>query len=139
MVEGAANLVLSLILVKVLSDDIRIVGVILATIITSLFICHIVEPYVIFRHVFSSSPKAFYIRNYLYIVLFTVCLLVMTFIKDASGVGAEMQGIKGILVNGTISVVVSLVALVLVSLVDKEFRDNMLALRKNLRLKEWKD
>lgn len=138
LAEGVANLVLSLILVIVLPGDIRIVGVIIATIITSLFICHVVEPYVIFRHVFNSSPKSFYIRNYLYIALFTACLFLMTFIKDTVGVESENSVFTKILVYGFISVGISVIALGLVAVIDKEFRNNMLALRKNLRIKEWK-
>lgn len=136
--EGIANLVLSLILVNVLSDDYRIVGVIIATVITTLSICHIVEPYIIFRHVFNCSPKHFYIRNYLYIALFTACLFLMVFIKDNVGIGSEINGFSGILVNGFISVGISAIALGIVSVIDKEFRNNMLALKKNLRVKEWK-
>lgn len=136
ILEGVVNLILSLILVNVLSEDMRIVGVILATIITTLFICHTVEPFIIFRHVFNGSPKAFYVRNYLYIALFTCCLIGMTFIRD--WIGTESSDITGIVINGGLSVAVSLVALGLVALVDKDFRGAMLALKKNLNIKEWK-
>ena len=136
IVEGVVNLILSLILVNVLSEDMRIVGVILATIITTLVICHTVEPFIIFRHVFNGSPKAFYVRNYLYIALFTCCLIGMTFIRD--WIGTESSDITGIVINGCLSVAVSLVALGLVALVDKDFRGAMLALKKNLNIKEWK-
>lgn len=132
LTEGVVNLVLSLILVNVLSDDIRIVGVILATIITTLFICHTVEPHIIFRHVFNCSPKSFYIRNYSYIALFTACLFLMTFIKDTTGIGSDLIGFTGILVNGFMSVGISAIMLGLVAVIDKEFRNNMLSIKKHL-------
>ena len=135
--EGVLNLILSLILVIVLPENIRIVGVILATVVTTLSICHVVEPFIIFRHVFKSSPKKYYIRNYLYIMLFTVCLFGLSFLTDK--LGLELRGFTGILVNGSISLGISAVALGLVILVDKEFRRNLLALKKNLNVKEWKD
>ena len=133
--EGVANLILSLIFVNILSEDLRIAGVILATIITTLFICHTVEPFILFRHVFKGSPKSFYVRNYLYIALFTCCLTGMTFIKDMFGSGS--YGVSGIFKNGILAVAVSAAALGLVMIVDKEFRSSILALRRNLNVKEW--
>ena len=62
----------------------------------------------------------------------------MVFIKDNVGIGSEINGFSGILVNGFISVGISAIALGIVSVIDKEFRNNMLALKKNLRVKEWK-
>lgn len=132
MIEGVANLVLSLILVNVLSDDIRIVGVILATVITTLFICHAIEPHIIFRHVFNCSPKSFYIRNYSYIALFTACLILMYIIKETTGIGSDLNGFTGILVNGFVSVGISAIVLGLVAVIDKEFRNNMLSIKKHL-------
>ena len=65
VVEGVLNIILSILLVKVLPEDYSVVGVIVATIITNLFICHIVEPYVLFKNAFKSSPKKFYFKKYI--------------------------------------------------------------------------
>lgn len=136
IVEAVANLILSLIFVNILSEEMRVVGVILATIITTLLICHVVEPFIIFRNVFNRSPKPFYIRNYLYIALFTACLSVLTILKDK--IGPDLTGFNGILVHGLLSLGVSAVALGLVTICDKEFRNYLLTVRKNLNVKAWK-
>ncbi len=128
--EGTVNIILSLLFVNILPEDLKIVGVIFATILTTLFICHIVEPYVIFRHVFESSPKPFYIRNYLYTVLFTVCLVVFPYI--AKTLGLESNGIKGILLNGSLSLGVSVAALFIVAVIDKQFRNSVFTALKSI-------
>ena len=73
--EGIVNLILSLIFVKVFPDEYRVVGVIAATIVTNLSICHIVEPYVLFRHVLNKSCFGFCVKNYALIALFVGMLL----------------------------------------------------------------
>ena len=75
LAEGVANLILSLIFVKIFPENYRVVGVIVATIITNLLICHIVEPYVVFRHVLYKTPWGFYIKNFFFIALFASLLL----------------------------------------------------------------
>lgn len=117
LAEGLINLVLSLILVMVLPDSLQITGVILATIITTLTICDLVEPRVVFRHVFQKSPKGFYIRNYVYIGLFTACLGAMTYI-----IQPESNNYIGVLVNGGLSVAISLAAVLLLTVFDRTFR-----------------
>ena len=128
--EGAANITLSLLFVNILPEEYKIVGVIFATILTSLFICHIVEPHVIFKHVFNSSPKEFYIRNYLYTALFTVCLLAMPYLTGMLGI--ETKGIRGIFANGLLSLGVSFSALILVAVIDKEFRNSVFTALKSI-------
>jgi O-antigen/teichoic acid export membrane protein len=72
-VEGIVNVVFSVILVKLFG----VAGVILATIGTNLLICHVVEPFVVYRFAFSASPKRYYVKNYLYIGIFTLALLLL--------------------------------------------------------------
>lgn len=115
--EGIANLVLSLLFVQVFPEDLRIVGVIVATIITTMLICHIVDPYVVFKHAFKMSVKEYYIRNYSYIALFTLALILMTYLTRPAS-----SPVIGILVNGFISISVSLITLGFVAIVDKTFR-----------------
>ena len=58
--EGVTNLILSIILVKFLGLS----GVLIGTIITNLTICAIIEPYVLYKHGFQTSPKKLYIYYY---------------------------------------------------------------------------
>lgn len=125
--EGVINLLLSLFFVKVFPEEYKVVGVIAATIITTLVICNTVEPYVIFRHVFGRSPKAFYLRHYAYTGLFACALFVMARI-----VHPYDSEIRGILVNGFLSVGLSIGMLCLVFLVDKGFRTEVRIIGKKL-------
>ena len=123
--EGVVNLLLSLLFVLVFPEDFKVVGVIVATIITTLLICDVVEPRVVFRHVFGQSPRRFYVRNYAYTALFIGCLVGMTFLRR------ECDGeFTGLVVNGLISLTVSATAFGLVAAVDRTFREEV---RKMMR------
>ena len=121
--EGIVNLILSLFFVMVFPEDYRVVGVIIATIITNLLICDTVEPFVIFKHVFGQKPGRFFFRNYAYIGLFVVALAGMSFLTTE-----RADTISSILINGCISVVVSICLLAFVAVVDKEFRHEVLTM-----------
>ena len=124
--EGFINLILSLLFVTVFPEEYKVVGVIVATIITTLTICNTVEPYVVFHHVFSQSPKRFYIRHYAYTGIFIVSLFLMNSLKQSYD-----SQVKCVLVNGFISVGLSLTVLCLLSFTDKGFRSEIsLIIRK---------
>lgn len=128
--EGLSNLILSLLFVNIFPEDFQVVGVIVATIITSLLICDTVEPFVIFKHVFNSSPKRFYIKNYVFIGAF-VCTLVCEhyLIREVK------KSFTGIVVNGFVSIGISICLIGLISLFDKVFRMSLLSvLSKFVRL-----
>lgn len=118
--EGIANLILSLLFVQLFPEDLKVVGVIVATIITNLLICDTVEPFVVFKHVFGRSPRSFYFKNYSYIALFTLALFSLTRLSKTTSFP-----ITGILINGFISLGVSFIVLIFVALVDKSFRNSV--------------
>ena len=99
--EGLANLALSVWLV----NSIGVTGVIVATVVTNLLICHIVEPYVLYKHAFDASPKEYYVRNYGMILVFFAAL----FVLDGAMQRMENHWTQ-LLVNGCISVAISVVA-----------------------------
>ena len=121
--EGVANLFLSLLFVRLFPEEYRIVGVIVATIITSLLICHIVEPFVVFRHVFGQSSGGFCIKNYTYIALFAACAFAMTWL-----IHTYDSAVVSVLVNGSLSLAVSAAAFGFLMAVDSVFRTDALAL-----------
>ena len=124
--EGIANLILSIILVKFIG----VAGVIVATIITNVLICHIVEPYVLYKNVFKESPKKYYIQNYLYMIIFVLLMTVMTLLmQDIDGVW------KSLFINGLISIGISSVPCVVILIINKEFRNKCSNLTKPLILK----
>lgn len=113
IVEGVVNIILSISFVFLFG----VTGVIVATIVTNLLICHTVEPYVLFVHGFESSPKKYYIRNYIQIALFTIILTILYFVHiDMDNVWLEL------VVNGFISVGFSLILCVLSYMTSSDFR-----------------
>lgn len=98
--EGVMNIILSVLLV----NFIGVTGVIVATIITNLVICHVVEPYVLYKTAFGFSPKNFYLKNYGMIVAFFGALIGEHFVlQSLTNAFAEM------IVNGLISIACSVV------------------------------
>lgn len=119
--EGLLNAFLSIAFVYLFrysfGDDYAVVGVIVATIITNITICHIVEPHVLYKYGFAASAKKYYIKNYLYMLIFLASVFALHFV---------MQSINNewleLLVNGCISVGISLVVCLFTILFDKDFR-----------------
>lgn len=96
--EGILNIVLSIFLVR----RIGVTGVIVATIITNLLICHIVEPYVLYKNAFESSVHRYWLKNYSMILTFTIALLVLN-----TCVRTSLCGWRELLLNGLASLAVS--------------------------------
>lgn len=134
LAEGLSNLVLSITFVllfkKLLGDDFAVVGVILATIITNLFICHIVEPYVLHRYAFRMSTKKYYLRNSCYIAGFIVLLFVLDFCM----VTLENKYLE-LLLNGCIAVGLSLIPIATTIIFEKDFRNYAQSLLQKIRTK----
>lgn len=99
LVEGICNIVLSIVFVRFFG----VVGVLIATIITTLLICHIVEPYVLYQNAFGQSPRKYYLKNYVMILSFGFTLIVL---NSCLPIGSN--GLLQLLTNGVISVVFSL-------------------------------
>lgn len=114
IVEGIVNLGLSLLFVQVFPEDYRVAGVIAATIITSLLICHIVDPYVVYKHVFGRSVKEYWLRNYAHIGLFVIALLLLDCLDSSR-----------LLTNGMIALGISVAVLGLIVLVDRSIIKNL--------------
>lgn len=113
--EGIINLILSLIFVKFWG----IIGVLLATILTNLFITHVVEPFVLFKYGFEKKPITYFLYNYIGIGLFIVAVIIFNLIpfKDSNNI------IIDLLVRGFTSVAISLGFLIIIYIVNKRFRD----------------
>ena len=110
--EGAVNIVLSILFVRGLG----ISGVLVATILTNLTICYVVEPFVLHKHVFHAAVGKFYVKNYLYIGLFICEMLVF----DAVRLSIENTWGE-LLANGMISVAISLTFSAVILAANKDF------------------
>lgn len=134
LIEGGINLVLSIVFVLILRDfageEIAVVGVILATILTSLLVCHTVEPYVLHKHGMNSSPHKYFIQNYLYIAIFAIMLVIL----DFSMVSFENVWIE-LLLNGLIAVGLAMIPIVAVVYFNKNFRSYVKSFLRKIKLK----
>lgn len=108
IIEGCFNLILSLIFINLFG----IIGVIMSTIITNIFICHIVEPYILFKHGFGRSVKKYYVLNFTLISLF---IFILYFYHLHFNFETNLLIVEFI-VNGFIGVLLSIPAL-LVSMI----------------------
>lgn len=130
--EGIANVILSIVFVYLFeilfNKDYAVVGVIVATIITNLFICHIVEPYVLFKYEFKSSVKKYYIKNYLFIFVFVGCLFILNFFMKISN-----NLVIELFVNGFISIGISFTIILMLVLFDKNFMNYLKKILKKLK------
>ena len=121
LIEGVLNIVLSIGFVYLFGylwgENFAVVGVIAATIVTNLAICHIIEPYVLYKHALQTSVKSYYVRNYLYIVLFVGLLFAMHYCMISS----DNQWVE-LFANGGISLAFSLAVSAIVILCNKNFR-----------------
>lgn len=109
--EGLTNLVLSILFVS----WIGVVGVLVATILTNLLICHVVEPYVLYKYAFHVSPKTYYIKNYGRIALFFGAMLLMSYLQWHGG-----NQWTEFVVNGCLSVLISAGVCVVAFLCNRE-------------------
>lgn len=117
LAEGIFNVVFSVLFVKVLG----MAGVIAATIATNLCICHVVEPYVLFKKAFDQSPKQYYLKNYFRICLFAILMCFM----DQFMIASDSHLMK-VFVNGSISIVLSGVISIAVMMLNGGVRKNIL-------------
>lgn len=122
VIEGVVNIILSILFVQ----WIGVAGVIAATILTSLLICHVVEPYVLYKHAFSSSPKRYYWINYGMIGIFFVALVVL----DRCMQQTANQWLA-LLVNGFISVGITLAICLLLLIISPTARQLLTRKRKH--------
>ncbi len=135
ILEGLINIGLSIGFVYLFKflwgDDFAVVGVIVATIITNLFICHIVEPYVLFKYGFKSSVKKQYFRNYIYILIFVGVLFALHF----SMVKIDNHWLE-LLANGGISLAYSLILSSVFVLTNQDFRYYLIKILKHISVKK---
>ena len=124
LAEGFSNLILSILFVmlfkKIAGESFAVVGVIVATIITNLSICHIVEPAVLYKHAFNEPVKKYYLRNYSCMALFVLLLSVLHVCMVSMGnLWLEL------LINGCIAVGIAFVPFVVTILMNKKFRSRV--------------
>ncbi len=116
VLEGIVNIILSITFVQ----SIGVVGVIVATIITNILICHVVEPFVLYKHVYHEKPVKYWLLNYSLITVFIGALVLLHFC---------MQNIPGqltqLFINGFIAVGIALIICLLMLVCSSSSRKYM--------------
>lgn len=113
LIEGCINIILSVAFVLLFG----VVGVIAATILTNLFICHIVEPHVFYKYALHERATSYYIKNYVYILLFACSLIGLNFAMQTIE-----SGLLELLANGFIAVGIAVIPCSLAIAFDGHFR-----------------
>lgn len=121
LIEGIINIGLSIGFVYLFGylfgEEFAVVGVIAATILTNVFICHVVEPHVLYKYSLQRKTTKYYIRNYIYIGVFALCLVALHFcMRSYTNEWQEL------LVNGSIAVAIALVPSIVAMGIDSDFR-----------------
>ena len=109
LIEGVTNIILSISFVQ----WIGIPGVIVATILTNILICHVIEPYVLYKNAFAESPTKYYIKNYGMILVFFVSLIIL----DCTMFSFHNIWVE-LIINGLLSVGISLIGCIIVLLLN---------------------
>ena len=116
LIESVLNIGLSIAFVYLLG----VVGVIVATIITNIIICHIIDPLVLYKYGFDGEkPTKYYLLNYGLILVFCGALAVLHFVMQTnSNLWIEL------VINGFIAVGIAFVPLVCLYIFSKTYREN---------------
>lgn len=121
LIEGIINIGLSIGFVYLFEylfgEEFAVVGVIAATILTNIFICHAVEPHVLYKYGLQKKATKYYVRNYVYIGVFALCLVTLHFCMRT-----HTNEWKELLVNGCIAVAIAIVPSIAAMLADGDFR-----------------
>lgn len=123
--EGVINLTLSLILVNILGIN----GILIATIITNLTICHTIEPYVLHKYGFEDKPKGYYTLNYSLIAIFIGFVYIYEHFQNFYNDNKYID----LVVNGSLSIVYSMVILIICYVFIKPFRTQVHNIIKYLK------
>ncbi len=103
--ESLINLVVSIVLVK----RFGIIGVLVGTVVGTLCTSFWVEPYILFKYKFKRSVANFFIKYFIYTIVFVVCGGVTYYIVDSVNGGLGMLLIKGIILTLLYNIMIALI------------------------------
>lgn len=120
IVESIVNLVLSIIFINLWG----LVGLLLATTISTLSTCSWVEPFVLYRHVFFEKFRDFIKRFFTYAAIIVADTIIgfKLFVLMTAGISAK-GGLWGFIIQLLMAVVISLVLLTISTCWMQEFKD----------------
>ena len=115
LVSSLTNVGLSLILVKPLG----IFGVLIATSISTMFIMSSVDPYLLHKYKFNSSPKRYYITYFYYLVILCINYLVCNYVCNL----IPIVGLLGFVIKAIVIVLITIIIDLVFTSKLKEFKD----------------
>ena len=120
IVESIINLVLSIIFINLWG----LVGLLLATTISTLSTCSWVEPFVLYRHVFFEKFRDFIKRFFTYAAIIVADTIIgfKLFVLTTAGISAQ-SGVLSFIIQLLMAVVISLVLLTISTCWMQEFKD----------------
>jgi O-antigen/teichoic acid export membrane protein len=114
LLSGLLNLILSFLLVQKMG----ISGLLIGTIISSLLTFFIIDPIVLFKKIFVSSPSIYFKKNLLYIII----IIFSSFITTQIASFANDASIVNLFIRLLISIIVPLLVIVLLFSKTKEYK-----------------
>lgn len=127
LIEGIVNIVFSLLL----GYYFGIIGITVATIFINLFIDDVVEPYVLYKHVFNAKVKKYYLKNYFVMIVFVGLMTLLDVLMVD-----RYSHVINLLINGCLSLLISSSVSLIILFIKKEYRNKMINLLKHTRLKK---
>ena len=127
LISSIINIVISLILVQYLG----IFGVLLATVLTRMFITTMYDPYLLHKYKFKTSTKKYYLTYLYYLTILIISFCICKFVIDSMLLG----GILGFILKGIIVVIITATLFVLFTFKLKEFTE-LKEIIKNIILKK---
>lgn len=114
LIEGIINVIISLVLVNILG----LVGILIANLLTTIFICHTVEAHIIYKYGFGRQNTKFLLYNLILLIIFimvgTVTVQLVTYFEGPL--------LSVILYSGILSLMLSFTTLLILSIFIKDFR-----------------
>lgn len=117
ILEGVVNLSLSLFLVGIIGIN----GVLISTIITNLFICHIIEPYVLFKYAFGVKVRNQIMIQYTLIIVFVLSV----YLFESLTLPMIPNQFMDLILKGGTSVLLSFLSIMVIYLVIKPIRSQI--------------
>lgn len=125
IVEGLLNIIFSILFAKMWG----IAGVLIATMVTNLLICNIIEPYVLHKYIFLKSPRMHYLKHYLIVLAFIVSIFAFNIIS----VDCNSKYIS-IILNGGLSLAISFVLIVILAFFNRKMKPVFLEIFKSKKV-----
>ena len=127
LISSVVNIVLSIFLVQYLG----IFGVLIATVVSTVFIATMYDPYLLHKYKFKTSSFRYYKTYIYYLILFFIALIFSKLIIEK----IILTGILGFIIKGIISVMCAFIIFIIGTFKMKEFKELLEKILNNKKIK----